>query len=73
MLTMSTLYAELFFQTFRGTKRHAYRSFKLETGGNRPHFHCSTVTLLLVVFPWLTVVLSMVSAVSKGDLKFLGL
>ena len=50
-----------------------FRSFKLETGGNNPRLLCSTATLLLVLSPYLTVAPSMVSAVSKEDLKFLGL
>jgi len=50
-----------------------FRSLKLETGGSSPRLHCSTATLLLVLFPSLTVAPSMVLAVSKEDLKFLGL
>ena len=52
---------------------YIYRSFRLVTGGSKPHLHSSTATLLLVLFPSLTVVLSMVLVVSMEDPKFLGL
>ena len=72
-LTMSTLYADCSLRPIWRAHCAIYRSFRLVTGGSKPPFHSSTATSLLVPFLSLILVLSMVSAVSTEDQKFLGL